>query len=71
MHQDLRALGRLQQNDFNNRPLNQRRHEIMAGLMEIMGLSTEPEFDKTNPTGSDPQPPTPSPTVPLTSEAAG
>jgi hypothetical protein len=51
MHQDLRALGRLQQNDFENTALNARRNFIIDNFCQIDELSVKEENDKTNPTG--------------------
>jgi hypothetical protein len=54
MHQDLRALGRLQKNDFENTPLNARRLDILNYFCGIDELQANEQNDKTNPTGVPP-----------------
>jgi hypothetical protein len=59
MHQDLRALGRLQQNDFENTPLNARRLDILNILCEIDELPADEQNDETDPTDVPPPSNTP------------
>jgi hypothetical protein len=54
MHQDLRALGRLQKNDFENAQLNARRHSIIDNIFVINELWMKEQNDETNPTAPQP-----------------
>jgi hypothetical protein len=56
MHQNLRALGRLQKDDSTNPSLAERRHEIIHNMLKILDLSFGPETDGTNPTAPAPPP---------------
>jgi hypothetical protein len=69
MHQDLRALGRLQKNDFENTPLNARRLDILNYFCGIDELQANEQSDETNPT--KPQPPAEPPSSDTNSRLQG
>ena len=64
MHQDLRALGRLQKEDFTNKLLAARRHEFVSNLLPTQDISDQPEADKTNPIAPESADPAPSESAP-------